>query len=34
MFHIASETTFRRVCYALIAFSAIISLPLLDGILR
>jgi uncharacterized membrane protein YfcA len=34
MFHIASDTTFRRVCYALIAFSAIISLPLLDGILR
>jgi uncharacterized membrane protein YfcA len=34
MFGLASETTFRRVCYTLIALAAVVSLPLLDGILR
>lgn len=31
MFGLASETTFRRVCYAMIAASALVSLPLFDG---
>lgn len=31
MFGFASETTFRRACYAMIAASALISLPLFDG---
>ena len=30
----ASETTFRYVCYGLIAAAAILGLPSLDGILR
>lgn len=30
MFGVASEATFRRVCYALIAIAGIIGLPLLD----
>ena len=30
----ASETTFRRLCYATIAAAAIISLPLFDPLLR
>ncbi len=34
MFGFASDTTFRRVCYALIAVSALVSLPLFDGWLR
>ncbi len=34
MFGLASETTFRRVCYGLIAASLTISLPIFDGILR
>jgi uncharacterized membrane protein YfcA len=34
MFGLASETTFRRICYALIAAAALISLPLLDGVIR
>jgi hypothetical protein len=34
MFGLASDTTFRRVCYALIAASALIGLPLFDGLLR
>ena len=34
MFGLASETTFRRACYAMIAVSAFISLPLFDRILR
>ncbi|MBN8973531.1 MAG: sulfite exporter TauE/SafE family protein, partial [Rhizobiales bacterium] len=34
MFGLASDLTFRRVCYALIAASALISLPLFDGLLR
>ncbi|MBS0528211.1 MAG: sulfite exporter TauE/SafE family protein [Proteobacteria bacterium] len=34
MFGLASEATFRRACYAMIAVSAFISLPLFDGWLR
>jgi len=34
MFGLASEETFRRICYALIALAALISLPLFDGWLR
>ncbi len=32
MFGIASETTFRRICFVLIGAAAIIGLPLLDGL--
>lgn len=32
MFGLASETTFRRVCYAMIAASALVSLPIFDGL--
>jgi uncharacterized membrane protein YfcA len=31
MFGLASEETFRRICYALIALAALISLPVFDG---
>lgn len=34
MFGFASETSFRRICYAMIAASALVSLPLFDGWLR
>jgi uncharacterized membrane protein YfcA len=34
MFHLASAITFRRICYAMIAASALLSLPVLDGVLR
>lgn len=34
MFDLASERTFRRACYGLIAAAALISLPALDGLLR
>jgi hypothetical protein len=34
MFGLASDETFRRACYALIALAALISLPLFDGWLR
>lgn len=34
IFGIASEATFRRICYVLIGAAAVISLPVLDGILR
>jgi uncharacterized membrane protein YfcA len=34
MFWLASEATFRRVCYALIAMAALVSLPVFDGFLR
>jgi uncharacterized membrane protein YfcA len=30
----AGEATFRRICYALIAGAGIISLPVLDGVIR
>ncbi len=32
MFGIASDTTFRRICFTLIGAAAIIGLPLLDGL--
>lgn len=34
MFGLASETTFRRICYGLIAMAGLISLPVLDGVIR
>lgn len=34
MFGLASELTFRRACYAMIALAAVISLPAWDGVLR
>jgi uncharacterized membrane protein YfcA len=34
MFGLASEETFRRICYALIALAALVSLPVFDGWLR
>jgi len=33
-FGLASPTTFTRICYALIAVAGVISLPVLDGIIR
>jgi uncharacterized membrane protein YfcA len=34
MFGLASDRTFRRACYLLIAGAALVSLPVLDGLLR
>jgi uncharacterized membrane protein YfcA len=34
MFGLASDETFRRICYALIALAALVSLPLFDEWLR
>ncbi len=34
MFGLASEATFRRACYAMIALAALLSLPAWDGVLR
>lgn len=34
MFGLASELTFRRACYAMIALAALVSLPAWDGVLR
>jgi uncharacterized membrane protein YfcA len=34
LFGLASETTFRRICYALIGIATVVSLPILDQILR
>ena len=34
LFGIADETVFRRICYALIAVAVLVSLPVLDGIIR
>ena len=34
LFGIADEAIFRRICYALIAVAVLVSLPLLDGIVR
>lgn len=34
MFGMTSERTFRAICYSLIAFAALVSLPVLDGVLR
>jgi uncharacterized membrane protein YfcA len=33
-FGLASEATFRRICYALIALAGLFSLPVLDGVIR
>jgi hypothetical protein len=34
MFGLASEQTFRRICLAMIAAATLLSMPLLDPILR
>lgn len=34
LFHLASEKTYRRVAYAIVALSAIVSMPLWDTLLR
>lgn len=34
MFGVADEQVFRRICYLMIAFSALVSMPILDGILH
>jgi hypothetical protein len=34
MFGLASDLTFRRVCYGMIALAALIGLPLWDGMRR
>ena len=34
LFGVASETAFRRICYALIGIAAVVSLPILDTTLR
>ena len=34
LFGIADESVFRRICYALIAVAVVISLPVLDGVIR
>jgi uncharacterized membrane protein YfcA len=34
MFGLASEITFRRICYALIVGAAVIGLPVFDGLIR
>jgi uncharacterized membrane protein YfcA len=34
MFGLASETTFRRICFALIAVATVVSMPVLDQMLR
>jgi uncharacterized membrane protein YfcA len=34
LFGIADESVFRRICYGLIAAAVVISLPVLDGVIR
>lgn len=34
MFGLASERTFRHICYMMIAFAALVSMPILDDFLR
>lgn len=34
MFGLASDVTFRRICFALIAGAGLVSLPVLDGLIR
>jgi uncharacterized membrane protein YfcA len=34
LFGVADEAVFRRICYALIAVAVLVSLPLLDGVIR
>lgn len=34
LFGVADESVFRRICYALIAVAVLVSLPVLDGVIR
>ncbi len=34
MFGLANDEMFRRICYVLIAIAVLVSLPVLDGVLR
>jgi len=34
LFGVADETIFRRICYALIVIAVVVSLPVLDGVIR
>ena len=34
LFGVADESVFRRICYALIAVAVLVSLPVLDGVVR
>ena len=34
LFGIADESVFRRICYALIVVAVVVSLPVLDGVIR
>jgi uncharacterized protein len=34
LFGLASQSTFRWICYALVAMATVVSLPVLDDILR
>jgi uncharacterized membrane protein YfcA len=34
LFGVADESIFRRICYVLIAVAVVVSLPLLDGVIR
>jgi hypothetical protein len=34
LFGVADEALFRRLCYVLIAVAVVISLPVLDGVIR
>lgn len=34
LFGIADESIFRRICYALVATAVVVSLPVLDGVIR
>jgi uncharacterized membrane protein YfcA len=34
LFGVANESVFRRICYALIVVAVVISLPVLDGVIR
>ena len=34
LFGVADETIFRRICYALIVIAVVVSLPILDGVIR
>jgi uncharacterized membrane protein YfcA len=34
LFGVADESIFRRICYALIVIAVVISLPVLDGVIR
>jgi len=34
LFGVADEGVFRRICYALIVIAVVVSLPVLDGVIR